>query len=338
MKKMVAFVLCLVMMFSCCFAEEILNKDNSPELASILGAEKSNRIAALNFARNNIGATIEFDGFIASAIGEGSYELFVYTGVWENCLERDIHFKITGKTEKDLGDIIQRRTDYRTSIGDTYYGLDSYLDGVLDETPEYKLGLLLEGINVHVIGTITDYDSSFNVIELDPISIHLPAIEEIKDNDDVVEEINNSDDATEETEVEAPASDDAEYVTLEKGSEGDEVKALQQRLIDLLYLDDVADGKFGNKTRIAVEEFQKEVELEVTGIADPETQTKLFAEDAPVSSPNIHCSSVVFGSMAQTAWSIGGQEFTLKNKQTKTLKTRWGTYKFDAYGNCEKLD
>ncbi len=52
---------------------------------------------------------------------------------------------------------------------------------------------------------------------------------------------------------------------LGKGSYGDVVKAAQAKLIDLGYLNDVADGSFGNKTAAAVELFQEEQGFPVTG-------------------------------------------------------------------------
>ena len=73
----------------------------------------------------------------------------------------------------------------------------------------------------------------------------------------------------------------AEFVPLEKGSKGDDVKKLQQRLIELKYLDGTADGDFGNKTKTAIEMFQKDAGLDVTGVADEETLKRIYADDAP---------------------------------------------------------
>ena len=78
----------------------------------------------------------------------------------------------------------------------------------------------------------------------------------------------------------APA-EAAGYQTLQKGSKGDDVKALQQRLIQLNYLSGTADGDFGGKTASAVELFQSTVGLTANGIADAATQEALFASDAP---------------------------------------------------------
>lgn len=71
--------------------------------------------------------------------------------------------------------------------------------------------------------------------------------------------------------------------TLEKGSKGDDVKKLQQRLKDLNYLSGGVDGSYGNGTASAVSAFQKEAGLPETGIADEATQKSLFADDAPKS-------------------------------------------------------
>lgn len=127
------------------------------------------------------------------------------------------------------------------------------------------------------------------------------------------------------------------YTLLEKGSKGEAVKALQERLIELYYLDDKADGQYGKNTQAAVEKFQEAHELEVTGEADPETQATLFSNSAQEATLSISQASLVVGSSATTTWYVDGKEFTLKNKQTKTLDTPWGKYKFDAFGEYEKI-
>ena len=91
-------------------------------------------------------------------------------------------------------------------------------------------------------------------------------------------------------------------------------------------------------TETAVKKFQKAAELDATGIADPETQALLFSEDAPEAKLSISCSSIVIGSSATTSWYVDGNEFTLRNSETRTLYTAWGTYKFDAFGNYEKIN
>jgi hypothetical protein len=72
-----------------------------------------------------------------------------------------------------------------------------------------------------------------------------------------------------------------EIITLRKGDENDNVRAMQQRLIELSYLEQgSADGKFGSGTKAAVQEFQRNNGLAPDGAAGRETLTKLFSSDA----------------------------------------------------------
>lgn len=73
-----------------------------------------------------------------------------------------------------------------------------------------------------------------------------------------------------------------QYTSLSKGDDSEDVKAMQQRLYDLGFLEDEPDGKFGNNTQTAVKLFQQQAGLEVTGVADNDTQTALYADDAPM--------------------------------------------------------
>lgn len=94
----------------------------------------------------------------------------------------------------------------------------------------------------------------------------------------MIEELTSDDAQQEEAaeEEEAPA-----YEELTRGSKGDAVKALQQRLKDLGYLSGSVDGDYGGGTSSAVSSFQSQAGLKVTGTADIETQEALFAGDAP---------------------------------------------------------
>ena len=67
------------------------------------------------------------------------------------------------------------------------------------------------------------------------------------------------------------------YRNLKQGDKGDRVKKLQQRLIELGYLEKGdADGAFGAKTRRAVLRFQEVNGLSKDGVAGDATQTHLF--------------------------------------------------------------
>jgi peptidoglycan hydrolase-like protein with peptidoglycan-binding domain len=78
------------------------------------------------------------------------------------------------------------------------------------------------------------------------------------------------------------ASGAASYVggTLELGAEGDAVRAVQNRLIQLKYMTGYSDGSYGEKTKTAVEAFQRNNGLTADGKAGAATQAKLFASDA----------------------------------------------------------
>ena len=70
------------------------------------------------------------------------------------------------------------------------------------------------------------------------------------------------------------------YTEIHKGSKGDSVKHLQQRLIELGYLNGNADGVYGNNTKSAVEKFQQRNGLFIDGIASAAVQVTLFADGA----------------------------------------------------------
>ncbi len=68
--------------------------------------------------------------------------------------------------------------------------------------------------------------------------------------------------------------------TLRQGDMGNEVKALQQRLIQLGYLSGKADGNFGSGTAAALKAFQKSNGLNQDGVAGPTTLSKLYSTSA----------------------------------------------------------
>lgn len=68
--------------------------------------------------------------------------------------------------------------------------------------------------------------------------------------------------------------------TLKIGSEGADVKRLQQRLKDLGYYTGSVDGKFGQGTEQAVRDFQAAHKLTVDGKAGKTTQTTLYGSRA----------------------------------------------------------
>jgi len=69
--------------------------------------------------------------------------------------------------------------------------------------------------------------------------------------------------------------------SLKQGMSGDDVTAMQKRLIELGYMDAKATGYFGRQTENALKAFQRAVSLTPDGVFGEETQSKLFADNAP---------------------------------------------------------
>ena len=74
----------------------------------------------------------------------------------------------------------------------------------------------------------------------------------------------------------SPEEDAGGYRILQKGDEGNNVKALQEALIELGYLNGAADGKFGKGTEEAVIAFQQKNDYPATGIMDANIQAYLY--------------------------------------------------------------
>ena len=116
---------------------------------------------------------------------------------------------------------------------------------------------------------------------------------------------------------EAESAEEPVDVTLQKGDKGDKVKDLQQRLIDLNYLDGKADGDYGGKTQSAVQQFQAVVGLEATGIADEATQNALFASSAPKAK---NYKKLNYKEIARSPDDYKGDLFTFSGKVIQVLE------------------
>jgi len=75
----------------------------------------------------------------------------------------------------------------------------------------------------------------------------------------------------------SPEESEASYLILEKGVQGNEVKALQEALAELGFLKGNADGKFGPATENAVLLFQQANGYPTTGIMDANIQAFLYS-------------------------------------------------------------
>ena len=80
--------------------------------------------------------------------------------------------------------------------------------------------------------------------------------------------------------TDTPAPTTTPMRTLKKNFTGEDVKQLQQALIDLGYLNDAADGTFGTNTQEAVIRFQAVNGLSADGLAGAKTQELLYSGSA----------------------------------------------------------
>ena len=104
---------------------------------------------------------------------------------------------------------------------------------------------------------------------------------------------------------------------------------MQNRLIELGYLADEADGYYGQNTQQAVKEFQKSNGLQETGIADPATQEKLYSDASTL--VRASADSTLYGSdvmRAQSAMAQWGFMFSkVDGKMGNNTRTAIKTFK-----------
>lgn len=128
--------------------------------------------------------------------------------------------------------------------------------------------------------------------------------------DDDDETVDDADDAVDEEEYAGSDANIGQYPTLRLGDrDGADGAAyivfLQNRLNELGYLRDSADGVFGDSTETAVRMFQRNNGLAETGVADAQTQTKLYSDNSTlvVATSN----NTVFGSDVTRVQTMLGQ-------------------------------
>ena len=75
----------------------------------------------------------------------------------------------------------------------------------------------------------------------------------------------------------SPEESASGYEVLQKGSEGADVKSLQEALLELGFMNGNADGKFGSATENAVNLLQQANDYPITGVVDANLQAFLYA-------------------------------------------------------------
>lgn len=96
------------------------------------------------------------------------------------------------------------------------------------------------------------------------------------------EEATKSDESTEETTEAATEASEAAQDGVKEGDNGEQVTAIQSRLIELGYYDGEETGEFDGSTTEAVKAFQTENGLDATGVVDDETHYMLFYYEGAV--------------------------------------------------------
>ncbi len=102
-------------------------------------------------------------------------------------------------------------------------------------------------------------------------------------------------------------SSTATYTSLKAGSSGSQVLSMQTRLEALGYFDGVPAGNYGSITTTAVQRFQNERGMQVTGIASPATQAAIYS------------SIVAPSSMLSKTLAPGSNNTYVKRLQTRLL-------------------
>lgn len=132
-----------------------------------------------------------------------------------------------------------------------------------------------------------------------------------------------------------PASSASSYRTLQTGDKGDDVKRLQEKLIELGYLNGKADGSFGPVTAAAVQRFNEANGLRYDGVADAITQDCLYSGLA-----NSYTEPWIPVDLPYTEWdNITGEGASYRLKVTNLSSTRTikgieiQYYPSDVWGN-----
>lgn len=140
-----------------------------------------------------------------------------------------------------------------------------------------------------------------------------------------------------------PAPTPEPYKTYKKGSKGKAVTALHKRLIELKYLAGKPESSYTEKTVIAITAFQQAEGLDATGIADNDTQVKLFAEDTmenpnPVFDPSGY-SKMNYKNVARNPDSFIGDLITFSGKVIQVIEGTDGEsqYRIATSGSYEDV-
>ena len=132
----------------------------------------------------------------------------------------------------------------------------------------------------------------------------------------------------------------ADSVPLKIGSTGEDVKTVQEQLINSEYLSDIADGIFGKKTEAAVKAFQKDKKLKATGVVDEQTLDLLVNNDENANSDQSETEKAgEYNDSTNDEEKVKTESVTLPDEVYNAVKERWYTeaHSDDAGGRDAKF-
>ncbi len=125
--------------------------------------------------------------------------------------------------------------------------------------------------------------------------------------------------------------------TLRRGSTGDSVIAVQQRLIALGYLTGTADGIYGTDTAEAIYNFQKRNGLSRDGVAGAKTLTALFSTSAESPTPTPTAAPITTVSPAETIITARKLQKGDHSEQVRVLQNQLITLGYLSSGSADGM-
>ena len=226
------------------------------------------------------GAVLEWNGLSLKPV---RYSITAYSSEY---VTLNLYFRILNNSDQVIRiDVDDVTIDGKGDVHGTSIGKAEPYSDTGEDSSEYILVTSDYGVGSNGLQTIADArkvdihvvlkSEDFDRLYTQDISVDLDALEGKRDVPDGFEAKVDPTPAP----VYEPSPYD--YKTLKQGSKGQAVREMQQRLIDLGYLDGKADGSFGKKTTAAVRTFCEQHGLATDGSnASPEMQAKLFSSSA----------------------------------------------------------
>lgn len=157
-----------------------------------------------------------------------------------------------------------------------YNGL---IDGDFGDLTEKAFKLFQKQAGLYVDG-IAGSDADYLYADDAPRYVAEEAADEAEEKDELAQTGAQEDADKADTEEDAKEDEHSDEMCYQNGDYGDEIVPIQERLIALGYLNDTADGGYGENTEAAVKDFQNANGLVATGILDQATYDALFADSA----------------------------------------------------------